>query len=42
MPLGGSGIGAEPVDKALRAEAAETATAVEDGVPFAAGESMES
>lgn len=30
---GGSGVGAELVDKALREEAAETATPAEEGVP---------
>ncbi|GFZ43833.1 5'-AMP-activated protein kinase subunit gamma [Saitozyma sp. JCM 24511] len=40
VPIGGSGIGAESVDKALREEAAETATPAE-GVPFSPGQSAD-
>ncbi|KAI9639431.1 putative Snf1p protein kinase activator [Dioszegia hungarica] len=39
---GKSGVGAELVDKALRAEAAETATPAEEGVPTPLGQSVDS
>ena len=44
IELGGSGIGAELIDKALRDEAAQTATPVEEGVPeiFIGGQSLDS
>lgn len=44
IELGGSGIGAELIDKALRDEAAQTATPAEEGVPevFVGGQSLDS